>query len=110
MATAAPWAAWQRRAAIAYVQKAAAVSQRRASRSLGVRRTPVRYRSRRPPGTELRTRLRELAAAHPRWGVPRLAWLLLREGRPDNHKRVEPLYRDKGPAVRKRKRVHRCTP
>ena len=67
-------------------------------------RTPVRYVTRRPPDTELRGRLRELAAAHPRWGVPRLYWLLRREGRPDNYKRVERLYREEGLAVRKRRR------
>lgn len=83
----------QRWAAVTHVQEAAAdeghpVSQRRACRWLGVHRTPVRYVTRRAPDTELRDRLRELAAAHPRWGVPRLFWLLRREGRPDNYKRV----------------------
>ena len=98
----------QRRAAVTYVQETAAaqgrpVSQRRACRWLGVHRTPIRYVTRRAPDTELRGRLRELAAAHPRWGVPRLYWLLRREGRPDNYKRVERLYREEGLAVPKRR-------
>jgi putative transposase len=99
----------QRRAAVTYVQESAAaqgrpVSQRRACRWLGVHRTPIRYVTRRAPDTELRGRLRELAAAHPRWGVPRLHWLLRREGRPDNYKRIERLYREEGLTVRRRPR------
>ena len=101
--------AGQRRAVVTHVQESAAaegrpVSQRRACRWLGVHRTPIRYMARRPPDTELRGRLRELAAAHPRWAVPRLSWLLRREGRPDNYKRVERLYREEGLTVRKRRR------
>lgn len=100
----------QRRAAVAHVRETAAISERRACRWLGVHRTPVRYRSRRAPDTELRARLRELAAAHPRWGVPRLVWLLRREGRPDNHKRIERLYREEGLAVRRRRRKRVAQP
>lgn len=48
----------------------------------------ISARGNRAPDTELREHLRELAAAHPRWGMPRLFWLLRREGRPDNYKRV----------------------
>ncbi len=69
------------------------MSQRRVCRWVGVHRTPIRYAKRRPPDTERRGRLRELAAAHPRWvmplrGGPRRFWLLRREGRPDTDKRV----------------------
>lgn len=52
----------------------------------------------------LRARLRELAAAYPRWGVPRLHWKLGREGVHVNYKRVERLYRLEGLAVRRRSR------
>lgn len=100
----------QRRRAVTYVQGAAAVSERRACRFLGVHRTPARYLARRGSDTELRARLRELAAAHPRWGVPRLVWLLRREGRADNHTRVERLYREEGLAVRKRARKRVARP
>jgi putative transposase len=102
--------AQQRRGAVAYVREAAAVSERRACRWLGVHRTPVRYRSRRPDDAELRERLRTLAGEHPRWGAPRLVWLLRREGRADNHKRVERLYRAEGLAVRKRARKRVARP
>lgn len=95
----------QRRTAVAYVQTSAGVSQRRACRWLAVSRSPVRYVAHpRQDDAPLRTRLRELAEAHPRWGVPLLTWALRREGWRDNHKRVERVYREDGLAVRKRRR------
>ena len=106
-----------RRAVVAHVPETgeaagAPISERRACRWLGMHRTPIRYVSRRAPDTdtELRTRPRALAAEHPRWGVPRLAWRLRREGRPDNDKRIERIYREDALAVRRRgqKRVARA--
>lgn len=96
----------QRRSAVAYAREVAAVGERQACRYLGVHRSLCRYRSRRPVAAEheLRARLRELAAEHPRWGCPRLYWLLRREGRADNYKRVERLYALEGLAVRRRPR------
>lgn len=102
--------AQQRRSAVAYVQESAAVSQRCACRWLGVARTPIRYQSRRPPDVELRAKLRALAEAHPRWGVPRLVWLLRREGIGDNYKRIERIYREEGLAVRRRRRKRVAQP
>ena len=93
----------QRRAAVHHVQASAAVSERRACRWLGVHRSPVRYVAHpRREDAPLRARLRELAAVHPRWGAPLLTWALQREGWPDNHKRIERVYRQDGLAVRKR--------
>ena len=48
---------------------------------VGVPRTTLRYKSRRPMQEALRTRLRELAATHVRYGYRRLTVLLRREGR-----------------------------
>lgn len=93
----------QRRAAVTHAQASAAISERRACRFLGIHRALCRYRARRPEDAELRATLRELAAAHPRWGIPRLTWLLRREGLLINHKRVERLYREEGLAVRRRR-------
>jgi transposase InsO family protein len=53
----------------------------------------------------LRARLRELAAAHPRYGYRRLQVLPAREGYRVNHKRVQRVCRDEGLRVRARKRV-----
>lgn len=65
----------------------------------------MRYQRRKKEGEgEIRERLRELAAAHPRWGYRRLHLLLRREGMPINRKRVYRLYRLDGLAVRRQKR------
>ncbi len=82
-------------------------SERRACGVLGVRRSLVRYRRRRPDDAPLRARLRELAAERPRFGYRGLHVLLRREGFRVNHKRVYRLYREEGLLVRpvKRKRL-----
>jgi putative transposase len=100
----------QRRAVITHAQETAALSERRACRFLGVHRSLVRYRSCRPPEAELRGRLKELAERHPSWGSPRLTWLLRREGRIVNHKKVERLYREEGLTVRRRHRKRVARP
>ena len=63
----------------------------------------VRYRSRRPPDTELRARLRELANERRRFGYRRLFILLRREGEPSGINRIHRLYREEGLTVRKRR-------
>lgn len=100
----------QRRAVITHAQGTAAISERRACRFLGVHRSLVRYRSCRPPEAELRDRLRALAEQRPSWGSPRLTWLLRREGRVVNHKKVERLYREEGLTVRRRRRKRVARP
>lgn len=81
------------------------LSERRACRLVGIGRSTLRYRSRRrSDDAPVRQRLRELAAARPRFGYRRLHVLLRREGVIVNHKRVARLYREEGLAVRRRKR------
>jgi putative transposase len=63
----------------------------------------IRYRSRRPPDTELRARLRELANQRRRFGYRRLYILLRDEGEPTSINRIYRLYREEGLAVRKRR-------
>ena len=94
----------QRREVVTYARTRAALSQRRACRFLNVHRALCRYRSRRAPDTELRAQLRKLAEQKPRWGTPRLTWLLRREGSVVNHKRVERIYREEGLRIRRRTR------
>jgi putative transposase len=67
---------------------------------MGFLRSAQRYRSRRDPQTELRMRLRDLAAARVRYGYWRLHVLLRREGWPVNHKRVHRLYAEEGLSIR----------
>ena len=98
-----------RRTVVTYVERSADISERRACRYTGVHRALCRYAARRPDDCALRERIKTLAAERPRWGVPRLVWRLHRDGWPDNHKRIERIYREEGLAVRRRskKRVAR---
>ena len=93
----------QRRTIVTEVERSAG-TERRACRWLGFHRSAVRYRPTRPDDAALRQRLRELAAAHPRWGSPLLIWCLRQEGVRDNHKRIRRLYRAEGLAVRRQRR------
>jgi putative transposase len=91
-----------RREAVAHLQQDYSVSQRRACRTLGADRSSVRFRSRRPDDSALRSRLRELAAARRRFGYRRLHLLLDREGPHINHKRLRRLYREERLQVKRR--------
>jgi putative transposase len=71
-------------------------------------RSTFRYEAECEDPTELRTRLRELAQARPRFGYRRLDVLLRREGRRLNHKRGLSALACRGsPCGQKRKRVAR---
>ncbi len=91
-----------RRGWVRWVGEAYRLSERRACRATGVARALIRYRSRRPPQTPLRARLRELAETRVSLGYKRLHVLLRREGWPVNVKRVHRLYREEGLALRRR--------
>lgn len=92
-----------RREAVAHLQARFGLSERRACRIAGADRKMVRYRSRRPPDTALRARLRDLANERRRFGYRRLFILLRREGEPSGLNRIHRLYREEGLAVRKRR-------
>jgi putative transposase len=79
-------------------------SERRACRLVALSRSRWQYRSIRGDDATLRHRLRELAAAKPRWGYQQLHILLRREGHVVNHKKVLRLYREEGLAVTRRRR------
>ena len=91
-----------RREAVAHLQVAYEVSERRACSALGADRTSVRYRSSLPDDATARTRLRELAAIRRRFGYRRLHVLLTREGIVMNHKKLRRLYREERLQVRRR--------
>jgi putative transposase len=91
-----------RREAVAHLQIAYEVSERRACSVLGADRTSVRYRSYRPDDAAVRARLRELASVRRRFGYRRLHILLTREGIVMNHKRLRRLYREERLQVRRR--------
>jgi putative transposase len=69
-----------RREAVAHLKGAHEVSERRACAVLGVDRSSVRYRSRRSDDSEIRARIRDLAARRRRFGYRRLHFLLSPRG------------------------------
>jgi putative transposase len=79
------------------------VSERRACILVSADRKMIRYRSRRPPYIELRTRLRDLANQRRRFGYRRLFILLREPGEPSGINGIYRLYREEGLTVRKRK-------
>jgi putative transposase len=86
-----------------------AVSNRRACGLIGMNRTTWWYRSQAKDQTPLRHRIRELAAARPRFGYRRIHVLLRREGWSVNHKRVYRLYTAEELAVRTKRRKKRAS-
>ncbi len=83
------------------IREARGLSERRACRLVGMRRSSYRYAVRRPEPAGLRERLRDLAQERRRFGYRRLTVLLRREGWAVNHKRVYRLYREEGLGVRR---------
>jgi putative transposase len=71
-------------------------------------RKMIRYRSRRPPDIELRTRLCDLANQRCRFGYRRLFILLREQGEPSGINRIYRLYREEGLTVRKRRARRRA--
>lgn len=80
------------------------MSERRAVRIVGARRSSCRYKSCAKSQEGLRQRLKELAGSHVRYGYRRLTVLLRRDGWKVNAKRVYRLYTDEGLAVRTKQR------
>jgi putative transposase len=90
---------------VSYVEVQYEMSERHACRLMGLGRSTHRYRAQKAErDSELRIRLKELAAKRMRFGYRRLTAMLLREGMPGNHKRVYRLYREEGLAMRIRQR------
>jgi putative transposase len=95
-----------RREAAAFLVKRE-LSQRRACELLGISRRWLGYRGRRRRHDPLLPRLRELAAARPRYGYRRLHVLLRREGHGVNVKRVRRLCVLHGLKLSRKKRRER---
>ena len=97
-----------KREGVAHLQAELGLSERRACAIVNADRKMVRYRSRRPPDTGLRTRLRELANERKRFGYRRLFVLLRQQGEPSGINRIYRLYREEGLTVRKRRARRRA--
>src|ERR1700710_2561372 len=96
------------REAVAHLQAELGLSERRACIIVSADRKMIRYRSCRPPDTELRVRLRELANARRRFGYRRLFVLIRQQGEPSGKNRIYRLYREEGLSVRKRRARRRA--
>jgi putative transposase len=84
------------------------LSERRACSIVSADCKRVRHRSCRPPDTELRTQLRDLANERKRFGYRRLFVLLGQEGEPSGINRIDRLYREEGLTVHKRRARRRA--
>ena len=92
------------REAVRWIIERHSLSERRACGLIRIGRSTWHYRTRRPPDSDVRSALKELAAKRPRYGYRRLHVLMGREGHRMNHKRLYRLYRSEGLAVRRKKR------
>ena len=90
-----------KREGVAHLQAAMGLSERRACSIVNADRKIIRHRSCRPPDTEPRTQLRDLANARRRFGYRRLFILLRQDGEPSGINRIYRLYREEGLTVRK---------
>jgi putative transposase len=97
-----------KRESVAHLQAVMGLSERRACEIIEADRTRIRYRSRRPPDTELRTQLRDLANERKRFGYRRLFVLLRQSGEASGINRIYRLYREEGLSVRKRRARRRA--
>ena len=97
-----------KREGVAHLQAVMGLSERRACAIVDADRKMIRYRSCRPPDTDLRTQLRDLANARRRFGYRRLFILLRQEGEPSGINRIYRLYREEGLTVRKRRARRRA--
>lgn len=93
-----------RREVVQFFRESWSLSQRRGCELAGACRSSIRYCHRRPDDTELRTRLRDLAALHPRYGYEMLGKLVRRQGIAANVKRVRRIYLAEGLKLRQRLR------
>ena len=80
------------RQGVAHLRTVFEISERRACSIIKADRKMVRYRSRRPPDTALRERLRSLAVERRRFGYRRLFVLLRRKGETSSKNRIYRLY------------------
>jgi putative transposase len=85
------------------------VGERRACRLVGISRSVLRYRSRRPDDSELRERVKQIARKRQRFGHLRITAILRREGTRVNHKKIHRICREEHLQVprRRRKRLKR---
>jgi len=93
-----------KRVGVEYLKNKFPISHRRASRVLGLGSSTAFYKPRAQRDDVVKKRLAELIEIHRRFGLPRLHYLLNREGLVQNLKRTRRIYRAMGIQIRNRKR------
>ena len=97
-----------KREGVAHLQAVMGLSERRACSIVNADRKMIRYRSCRPPDTELRTHLRDLAHERKRFGYPAIVHPAAPGRRTVRDHRIYRLYREEGLTVRKRRSRRRA--
>lgn len=93
-----------RRDAAHHLVESHKVSVRRACGVLEIRRSSFYYEPQPSDDGPLREAIQKMAKERRRWGCPRIAERLRRQGWADNHKRIERIYQEEGLQVRRRRR------
>jgi len=92
-----------KRHGVGYLQSKYPVSRRRASKVLGLGVSTAFYKPRVRNDGLIKKRIAELIEIHRRFGLPRLHYLLKREGFVQNLKRTRRIYREMGIQIKNRK-------
>lgn len=101
----------QRRGAVDFMCEVADLSERRACALIGFARSAYRRKLSEPDDSELRSRIREIALKHRRYGYRMITRMLrLRFSWRINYKRVYRIYREEGLKIRRKRRKIRVAP
>lgn len=93
-----------KRCACLYLLKDHVVSERRVSQVLGLHRSTMRYKPHPRDDSKLAERMKFHAAKHRRFGLPRIHYLLKREGAVKSKDRTERVYKKLGLQLKNRRR------
>lgn len=93
-----------------YAVSQCGLSERQATKLVNLNRSTSQYTPVNKNDDELRSRMKELAYTHKRYGSPRLHVLLKKEGLVINHKRTERIYKEEKLSLRRRTKKKRILP
>jgi len=80
------------------------LSERKACKLVDLNRSSKQYKPSKRDDSEIRTRIRQLAQRHKKYGSPMIHAILRREGYVLNHKKTERIYREERLSLRKKVR------
>jgi putative transposase len=88
-----------------YLKAKYSASVRKTASVLGLNRSTMTYKRRKSKDEALEKRMKELSAKHRRFGLPRLHFLLRREGFVVSHHRTERIYKKLNLQIKNRRRL-----